>query len=323
MITIPEDLGYLAARVHGRHGRMAEGPQLEAACSLRSLEALGRAVFPEAEPSSASEFQRRVALGWLEEMEELARGLHRPRARVLQAIASRIEVEDQKVLVRALSGGVPAGSLQRHLLRPLALQARSSPASVEDLEAPPAVPRSFALEMALDHRYFRDLIDAMDGLDRQERSGTGALLRHEVDHFHLMLVVRGRLFHHLEASALLPLHVAGTPLTREILSDMLSAPDLARAAGLAVGWALDALPPPDRLTAGLLDAMAWRRFERLARRAFREGEMSFAALAGYAALRRVEVMNLITICEGLRLNVSGDVIRSHLIAPVGAELARA
>jgi len=181
-------------------------------------------------------------------------------------------------------------------LRPVKNSARPWPASLEDLaasiaaqpaeegagpRASPAgasarLPRSFALETTLDRRYFQGLLDALDGLDRVDQDEIRPLVQQEVDHFHLMLVARGRFLHGLETAALLPFHAGGTGITREILRQMLSASDLAGAAARAVGLALDAAPSVEQLEAMILDALAWRRFLRLARRIFRECSMGFA-----------------------------------------------
>ena len=339
MTAIPEDLDYLATRVHGRRSQLAEGERLEALCGLRSLEALGRAVFPGSQAPSAVGFQRRVAAGWLREMEELAGGLGWRRARMMEAIAHRLAIEDQKVEARGLAAGVPPEALQRQLVRPLAVPGPTPSAGAEGAAIPPpgrdvagrrqaraALPAqpagALARETALDRRSLEGLVAAMEGLDRADRSGIGALVGHEVDHFHLMLVARGRFLRGLAPADLLPWQVEGAGITREILSGMLSAPDLARAAAMAVGAALDR-PPPEPVEATSLDRLAWQRFLRLARRTFREGATGLAVLVGYAALRRVEVRNLTTLSEGIRLGLPTETIRAHLVPPGRREVARA
>lgn len=343
MTVIGEDLGYLAARVHGRRSQIAEAQRLGALCRLRSLEELGRAVLPGREATSARGFQRRMLLGWLEEMEELARGLSRRRARMMEAFSNRLEVEDLKLLVRGLATSLSPESLQSRFLRPVADTALASVANLEDFAAvlrarpSPARPRKgaspsdasvpspnpFLLEIFLDHGYFQGLLGAMEGLDASDRERIRSLVHQEVDHFHLMLVVRGRFLHGLESEALLPWHVEGTRITRAVFSAMLSDPDLPRAAGRAAGLALDEPPPPELLEPTLLEAHAWRRFLRLAYRTFRDGSMGFPVLVGYAALRRVEVANLITLSEGIRLGVPGDVIRSRMVPSSDLEAALA
>lgn len=273
----PQDLDYLAARIHGRRSLIAEAERLEALCRLRSLDELARAVLPAGEPMETLEFQRRMAMEWLEEMKELACGLSPPRARMLEALSERLEVEDQKRLIRGREGN------------------------------------SFIQECALDRDYFQGLLSAMRGLDGTDRARIRALIHHEVDHFHLMLVVRGHFFHGLGAEVLLPWHIEGTGITRGIFMSMLTAADLRQAATLALHLALDTLPS-EGLEAAMLETLAWSRFLHLARRTFRQGSMEFGALVGYAALRRVEVANLITLSEGIRLGVASDALRARMEA---------
>ncbi len=89
---------------------------------------------------------------------------------------------------------------------------------------------------------------------------------------------------------------------------MLRTPEAGGLRALAAGTALDPGPPePD---ASALEALARRRRFRLANRALRAGHMGFGAVAAYLALRGVEISNLITVAEGLRLKVeAGDLFR--------------
>jgi vacuolar-type H+-ATPase subunit C/Vma6 len=343
MTVIGEDLVYLAARIHARRSRIADAQRLEALCRLQSLQELGRAVLPEREAASVPGFQRRLVLGWLEEMEELASGLSPRRARMIEAFSSRLRVEDLKLLVRGLATHLPRKSLHNRFLRPIADKALASVATLEDLAALLAArpsaegpgsredpsdvgvpsPSPFALETFLDRGYFQGLLAAMEGLEPSDRGRIRALVQQEVDHFHLMLVVRGRFLRGLGAQALLPWHVPGTGITRSIFAAMLSDSDLPRAVGRADGIALDDLPPPERLEANVLEAHAWSRFLRLAHRTFLDGGMEFAVVVGYAALRRVEVANLITLSEGIRLGVPANAIRGRMVSRSGPEAALA
>ncbi len=275
MTPLPRDLDYLATLAHARHGQRAEALRLESLARARTPEALSSALCPGAKPSGARELQRRLALEWALEVEELARGLDGPRARLLQVMASRIDVEDGKVLVRGLGAGVPAAALATHLLRPATAATVGSVRGAEDVLPSPTparpvrraaapdplaqVPRSFVLEAALDQAYFQGLVAALEGLASRERELVHALVLQEVDHFHLLLVARGRFTFGLEPGALAGWHVAGAGIGGEKLLAMLAAPDLARAATMAVGVALDERPVVPHLDARALDAAAWRR----------------------------------------------------------------
>ena len=66
------------------------------------------------------------------------------------------------------------------------------------------------------------------------------------------------------------------------------------------------IPQPWRL-------LAWKRFLRLANRAFRRSHMDLGAVVGYAGIRRVEVANLISLSEAIRTGMAAEVIRARLI----------
>jgi hypothetical protein len=59
MHTATNDLDYLAARLHARSSRMAEGERLDALCNIRSIPERGRAVRLEMDCQPAADFQRR------------------------------------------------------------------------------------------------------------------------------------------------------------------------------------------------------------------------------------------------------------------------
>jgi vacuolar-type H+-ATPase subunit C/Vma6 len=109
---------------------------------------------------------------------------------------------------------------------------------------------------------------------------------------------------------------------------MLTAKDLRTAAALAVGRVIDALPPEHEsgettgpLDAAELEALAWKRFLRLANRACRRNHMGLGAVIGYAVIRRVEVANLISLSEGIRAGVAPESIRARLIPRHDEEVA--
>jgi vacuolar-type H+-ATPase subunit C/Vma6 len=141
-----------------------------------------------------------------------------------------------------------------------------------------------------------------------------------VSTFQLMLVARGRFSYGLTQELLLPLHIRGCGIPTERFSSMLMASDLRTTATFALGRAIDALPPtddsiqtPGAVDCAELEALAWKRFLRLANRAFRRSHMGLGAIIGYACIRRAEVANLITLSEGIRASVAPDVIRARLI----------
>ena len=90
------------------------------------------------------------------------------------------------------------------------------------------------------------------------------------------------------------------------------------AAKRVLGRALDELPQipqesPAEVVVPEIERLAWKRFLRLANAAFRHSHMGLGAVVGYLALRRVEVANLITISEGVRVDLPALRTRTRLI----------
>jgi vacuolar-type H+-ATPase subunit C/Vma6 len=115
-------------------------------------------------------------------------------------------------------------------------------------------------------------------------------------------------------------------LRRETFAAMLEAESLAQAASLAAGNALDAPPRGengvDEVTAADVEALAWNRYLHLANLAFRRSHMGLGAVVAYAAIRRVEMGNLITLSEGIRTGMSPQAIRARLVPRADVEAVR-
>lgn len=351
MRAIKNDLDYLAARLHGRRCRLAEGERLDELCRLGGISELARTLYPEREIRTANGLQRRWVSDLAGEFVELAAFLTGAGAQLLTWMLARFQVENVKLLLRGFTGGRPLESLERHLIslpaelgiHSEALAAAGSLAEfVRLLPAGPLresldefvqgardPPRLFFLEAALDRGYYRELLDRARRISGEDRKVVAPLVFQEADLFHLMLVVRGRFFYGLEPEILRPFHVKGTELSRSLFIRLLSAPDLLTGAGSLAGLVLDRLPTglressasPDSRLPALLEACAWNRYLGLAERAFRRSHMGLGAVIGYAGIRRVEVANLITLSEGLRAGLPAEVIRGRLTPRSEREVA--
>ena len=148
----------------------------------------------------------------------------------------------------------------------------------------------------------------------------------EIDTFHVILFTRGKLLYGLDREALLPLHLAGTRISRESFAALLAEtgvhPGSSRAVGRVVaestGTTCESMEAADP---GIWERLAWTAFWRCANRAFRHSHMGKATAIAYVELRRMEVANLITICEGIRAGVSPEAIYARLIPLQPAEAA--
>lgn len=336
------DLDFLAARLHGRRSRLAEGERLEQLCRSGELTELGRAIYPESEFHAAGDFQRRLAQALVHELSSLRNELKGVGAELLSWTLVRFQIENIKVLLRGLMRRTPLGTPAEYLLTlpeglGLDLPALASATSLEEFtERLPAgaprnrlsqalviyreQPRPFFVEGALDAGYFEELLTRTERLAGADRELVQPMMWQEVDAFHLMLVLRGKFEYELAPGLLLPLHVPGSRISSRRFKKMLASPDAATAAGLALRRAIDALPARPGTTnlsaaavATVSERLAWRRFLRLANRTFRSSHMGLAAPFGYIGIRRVEVANLITVSEGLRTGMESEQLYARLL----------
>ena len=335
------DMDYLAARLHGRRSRMAEGERLDSLCRTGSLRDLFHAIFPESEINGVLDFQRFLVHELIGEVSEFRAHISGPGASLIDWMLVRYQMENVKVLFRGYLTKTPAEEIGRHLVSvpgwlPVDIRGvaaaespegfvRSFPKGFlrENLEEALEIyrdnPSPFFFEAALDRVYFQGLVGATGRLSQEDREIIGPMVFQEVDMFHLMLVARGK-FHYGMAQAMLqPLHVEGTRIQRSLFGAMLNDPDLYTSASRSWERIFDGEPferGPDgsnAIDAPVLEGLAWNRFIRLANLAFRRSHMGLGAIMGFVGLRRVEVANLITISEGIRGGIPAETIRGRLI----------
>ena len=181
VVTGP-NLDFLAARLHGRHGRMAEGDRLDALARLRSLPELARAVAPGAEVTTARELQRRLVRDLELEVDGFRPFLAGPGAALVQWLLARTPVELLKASFRerlaADADELPEGPLRASLEGALTRFREH--------------PRPFFFEAALDRDWLAGLLARVARLSRADRDAVTPMARQEADLFHLRLVARGR-----------------------------------------------------------------------------------------------------------------------------------
>jgi len=335
------DMDYLAARLHARRSRMAEAERLDSLCRIGSPRDFFHMIFPGSEISGVLDFQRTLVHELIGEVSDFSAHMSGPGADLIDWTLVRFQMENLKVLFRAYLTKAPVEEFERYLVTipgwlPVDIRgmaAAESPESFvrffpkgflrENLEEALEIymdhPRPFFFEAALDRIYFQGLVAGTGKLSREDREIISPMVFQEVDMFHLMLVARGRFRYNLTQAMLQPLHVEGTRIPRSLFAAMLNDPDLYTSASRAWERVFDAAPferGPDgsnAVDASVLEGLAWNRFVRLANLAFRRSHMGLGAIMGYAALRRVEAANLITISEGIRSGIAAETIRGRLI----------
>ena len=329
------DLDFLAANIHGRRSRLAEGGRLDDLCRIRTLPEFARALFPEGHFLTASHVQRVLVLDQVEELSTIASKLGGASGHLLDWLRVRFRMENVKVLVRGFACGTALADLQPHLV-PLSddlalnVEVLAGAGSIEAftavLEPEPlrtglagAIdlyhrrPRPFFAEAGLDQGYLVELLSRARALPWAHRDDVLPMVWQEADTFHLMLAARGRFSYDLPAEMLSPFHVAGAGLSRQRFQRMLAAEDLTEVAAMAVGAAIDAVPEGRAVDAPALEVLAWNRYWRLSNRTFRRSHMGLGAVVAYAAIRRVELANLITLSEGIRARLAPEALRRRLI----------
>lgn len=340
------DLDWLTARLHARHSRMAEGARLDELCRSRSLSELGKIVFPGSEEfPSTSEFQRRLIRDLVEELSGCCDRLDGAARQFIRWLQTRIQLENAKVLLRGWLNRTSPVELRLHLIElpdALALdlagltRAKTLPDFIARLPfGPPRnrlenfvsrhqdAPPAFLLEAALDAGYFQELLRLAARLPGDEKEIVQPLISQETNMFQFLLVARGKFHFGFSSEALRPLLVTGG----EWLRLLQSAPDILTAAQIADGVVIDELPANLRSGDGIssldlaaIEALAWKRYRRLANSAFRRSHLGIAAVAGYFGVRRIEIANLITLSEGIRLGVTADKLRARLVPQTTLEV---
>lgn len=104
-------------------------------------------------------------------------------------------------------------------------------------------------------------------------------------------------------------HFGGTAIDKTMFREAAAAPDLASA---LAAFARVVAPGSSPATIAELEGAAWDRYLQLARRIWSADPVASSAIIGYAGIRRIEVANLVTLSEGLRMGVEPRRLRSFL-----------
>ena len=233
------NLDYLAARLHGRRSRMAEGARLDTLCRLRGI--------PDSRAQSAKEFQRLLVEELVREVSEFLPLLDRPGTRLVEWMLMRLQV-------KAPASPVTWEEFENKVGMVVLAPVRQLPA------------KPFFMEAVLDQRYYRELLARAAALTEDVQR----LVRHEAEEFQRALFARGQ---------------ANYGLTPAVLAQFAVL---------------------DEITAKVTERY------RLANRAMRRSPTGLGTVVGYVMLRRIEIANLTTISEGIRLELSEEIIRRRV-----------
>lgn len=346
---VANDLDYLAASLHARHSRMAEGERLDGLCHIRSLSEFFNTICPASEIENISDFQHLIVSELIVELAGFRTYMSGAGANLIDWMLVRFQIENVKLLLRACMKKVSLQGVEKHLVplpKELALnfQKLADAQSLDDFirllpkgflketliqasEIYSEHERPFFIEAMIDSAYFHELIRRTHQLSSKDQELIKPLIAQEVDMFHLMLVTRGNFFYGLAPEMLKPLHVPGTSIPERLFTRMLNDPDLHTSISRIGKRILDTRTfehigeGQTAIDVSQIEALAWKRFFYLASCAFHQSHMGLGAIIGYTGLRRVEVANLITISEGIRSGMASDNIRKRLIPQSFGEAA--
>ena len=322
---------------------LAEGSRLDDLCNIRTVDELARRIGGGARFRDAAALQRHLVLEFVAELDMLAASLTGTGAALLDWQLVRIRIENLKVLARGLSRGLTLQALAPRLMpfspgqepqaevldgTAAALRAGDFAARLEALArlvpkgplrsgvrkieaAPPHGPHLlFMFETALDSAYLETLRQRTARLPAAERAGASRLAAAEIDTFNVMLAARGR-HHQMAAEEFRAFLVAGGGVGLQALEECLHLPDPDAAVSALAGHLGETLEAGAGVPA--LESLCWHRHLRVANALFRQSHMGLGAVLGYVALRRIELANLITFSEGLRMGCDPRQLRARLL----------
>ena len=309
------DLDYLNARLHGSRARMAEGARLDALCALGSVRELAAEMLPGAAVLSSVDLQARLAEATARELADLGRGLGGARGRYIAWLAARFRAENIKTAVRAILSGTVTEAAGQWIKLPEAgygLALLSAKTLEELAELLPEGPlreglkraceiyfirdSSFFYEAEIDLAYFKELLARAGALSGPDRKAARNLAGAELEIFLLALAARAKAYYGIGGKELSGFYLEGSGISSRRFLRLLEAPE-----------------EPGGQEPSATEAAAWTAYARLADRVFRRSNIDFGVAAGYAALRRVEAANLVTVSEGLRLGVPPEALRARVL----------
>jgi len=315
------------------HSRLYEGDRLDGLLRHRGLSELAGDLLPMETFASHAALERRLVERYAESLALLWRFLDSPRDRLFAVLALRLQIENVKVVLRSrLAGRDVATQALPVIPMPEAFRWDDfDPSKLETVQSvldaipEPAIRRSacdaymlFAdrpvplyLEAGLDRGYFALLADAAAELGNQDRRAIQPLLEVETDLHRLMLVLRARVNHGIDPA---------------LVARLVAAPPAAWVAAAAEGDSVDGIvrcaPGPLRrhLAEGPaelpdIERRLWQAYYATANRVYRQAFFTVGCPYAFAAVKRMELANLITVVESVRYGLSADETLKHLLRP--------
>ncbi len=329
-MLVLKDLDHLAARVHGRRGRLYDGARLRALCALGSVAELAGTLFPGDKINAPAALEERLAAAFIAETRELAACFGGARAGLLEWQAARFQLGNIKTLVRAIAAGAKPEETRGLLVDlPSGMEGYgkglAAVKSREDLAAAlpdglfrdslawafadyPGKDAVFFIEAALERDYLAELSARAGELGAGDLEGAGVLYELETAAFNQTLALRGKFLYGFPNKELLRLYAPCPARDMRIFKAILGAADIGSALAQVCGR--EGVIAPG--LAGL-EALLRSRYRHAALKALRGDHLGFGTVAAYLALRRLETADLITLAQGLRLGASAAELEKRLL----------
>jgi len=338
LTKIETGLDFLIAKARALHSQAYEGDRLMALLRHRTLVELAGELFPNEAVAGHMGLQRRLVERYAASIAQLWRYLKAPRDRFFAALVARLQIENMKLWLRMrlagredlpeqlplirvpepfrwlefvpgrtdsvgeLVNGIPDRTLRQSALEGLLLYNETG--------------LPIHLEAGLDRGYFRLLAESIAVLPSADRKAVATLAEFEAALYNLMFVLRGRVNYTLEAGSVASL-AAPDPMTGHVPSWVRAAAreggvrDIVAAAPRPIRDRLGEVPP--ELPA--IERRLWRRYYAMANRTYFGSLFDIGCLYGYAAVRRMELANLITAVEVVRYGLSPEEARQRFVSP--------
>lgn len=335
---IATNLDFVIAKTRAKHSYLYEGDRLSALVRHRTLPDLAHELFPTETFASHTALERRLVMAYADTLVQLWRFMDATCGPLFLALGLRLQVENVKVQLRNYVSGrrLPPEALPIiPLPEPFAWEGSlaAHPTSVQDVidTIPDATVRRAAgdafvmytdrpvplyLEAGLDLGAFRSLTEAWRGLGPDDRQSVRPLLELEADIHNLLLVLRARVNFDLDRFTVVRLAV-GAGERRSAAHWVAAAAEgatpreiLARA---PVHLQRALLEAPAEL--GDIERALWRVFYRTANHVYYHSRLTVGCPYAFAAVKRMELANLITIVEAVRYGLPVEDTLGRLLRP--------
>ena len=332
--TLPVDLSFVLAKIHGMRSRMYEHERLERLLGSRNMLELMRSVSPGSDFASHRHFERALVSMHVADLSLVARYLRAPHREVLDAYLSRYQVENLKVILRGWVRGLPPDQVGDHLIdlppglglpTQTLLASRDLDAFLRQIQSAQLArgaglgrahfeqtSSTYFIEAGLDRAWLSRLLEASSALGRGHRRPVLELVRLEADQYQALFVLRSRINYDITPAEIEPLLItaSGTRMSSGDLMELASratavemlthVPGLSRLAGSAT-WSADG-DDPARAIESLQKAFIGRLYA-VANRLYYNCVANLGAVLAFCTLKRMELADLIVLTESLRYDI--------------------